>query len=139
MEGDSIFHTSASNELKSLLNLYTKILPKWSFPYIPLVIAAFFQSFAWLSGPNLFKNYSLIPRMIIMWLLAGGEYLFMIPSMNAGVELLNLLEPYLVVIYQITTLVVFMFVDIFVFKKPFPIKYVFSFILLALAVLVTYL
>lgn len=139
MEGGSIFHTSATNELKSLLNLYTKILPKWSFPYIPLVIAAFFQSLAWLSGPNLFTNYSLIPRMIIMWLLAGGEYLFMIPSMNAGVELLNLLEPYLVVIYQITTLVVFMFVDIFIFKKSFPIKYVFSFILLALAVLVTYL
>ena len=139
MEGGAIFHTAATSQLKSLLDLYNKILPKWSFPYFPLTIAAFFQSLAWMSGPNLFQSVSLAPRMLIMWLLAGGEYLFMMPSMNASIELLNLHEPYLVVIYQVITLVVFMLVDLFIFKKPFHIKYVISFILLALAIMVTYL
>ena len=130
--------TAATSELKSLINTYTKFLPIQTFPFIPLIIAAFFQCLAWMSGPNLFYNYSLLPRLGIMWLLAGGEYLFMMPAMNASIEVLNKHEPLLVVIYQVITLVVFIFVNVFVFKKAFEIKYLIAFILLGLAVFVAY-
>ena len=102
------------------------------------MIAAFFQCLAWMSGPNLFMNYSLLPRLGIMWLLAGGEYLFMMPAMNASIEVLNKHEPLLVVIYQVITLIMFIFVNIFIFKKPFELKYLISFIFLGLAVFVAY-
>jgi uncharacterized protein (DUF486 family) len=134
-----ILHTASTNELKYLLDSYLKILPMWTFPFIPLFIAAFFQSLAWMSGPNLFQNFTLIPRLLIMLLLAGGEYLFMMPAMNAGIELLNMREAYLVVIYQVITIIVFINVDLFIFKKPFHIKYLISFILLIFAVMVVYL
>jgi uncharacterized protein (DUF486 family) len=137
--GSPVMHTAATSELNFLLKIYQNLFPLWTFPFIPLTVAAFFQSFAWLSGPNLFQGYSLLPRLGIMWLLAGGEYLFMTPAMNAGVEVLGMREPFLVVIYQVITLVVFMFVDLFIFKKEFKLKYLIAFALLALAVMVVYL
>jgi uncharacterized protein (DUF486 family) len=139
MDGGGIFKTAATDQLSYLTKLYSKVFPIWTFPFIPLTIAAIFQSLAWISGPNLFQNFSLVPRLFIMWLLAGGEYLFMMPTMNAGIELFNMREPYLVVIYQVITLIVFMIIDIFVFKKEFHIKYLISFILLCLAVMTVYL
>ena len=87
------------------------------------MIAAFFQCLAWMSGPNLFYNYSLLPRLGIMWLFAGGEYLFMMPAMNASIEVLNKHEPLLVVIYQVITLVMFIFVNVFIFKKGFQFRF----------------
>ncbi len=134
----SVLHTKATAELKHLISLYTKILPIWTFPFIPLIIAAFFQSFAWVSGPNLFQNLSLLPRLLMMLLFASGEYLFMMPTMNAGMEIFGMREALLVVIYQITTLIVFMIVDLFVFKKPFKIKYAVAFFLVALAIYIVY-
>ena len=137
--GPPAMKTAATSELNFLLKLYQNLFPLWTFPFIPLIVAAFFQSLAWLSGPNLFQSYSLLPRLGIMWLLAGGEYLFMMPTMNAGIEVLGMREPFLVVIYQVITLVVFMFVDLFVFKKEFKLKYLIAFVLLGLAVMVVYL
>ncbi len=131
-------NTAATAELEKLVNIYKNFLPIQTFPFIPLIIAAFFQCLAWMSGPNLFYNYSLLPRLGIMWLLAGGEYLFMMPAMNASIEVLNKHEPLLVVIYQVITLIVFIFVNVFVFKKAFELKYLISFILLGLAVFVAY-
>ncbi len=134
----SVLHTNATEELKKLITLYTKIFPIWTFPFIPLIIAAFFQSLAWMSGPNMFQHLSLLPRLLMMLLLASGEYLFMMPAMNASIEIFGMREALLVVIYQITTLTVFMIVDLFVFKKPFKIKYAVAFFLLALAIYVVY-
>jgi uncharacterized protein (DUF486 family) len=131
--------TASTNELQFFIDIYKKILPIQTFPFIPLIIAAFFQSLAWMSGPSLFYNYSLLPRLGIMWLLAGGEYLFMMPAMNASIEVLNKHEPLLVVIYQVITLIVFIFVNVFIFKKGFQLKYLISFVLLGLAVFVAYL
>jgi uncharacterized protein (DUF486 family) len=48
-------------------------------------------------------------------------------------------EAHMVVIYQVITLIVFMIIDLFVFKKEFHIKYLISFILLTLAVITVYL
>jgi len=131
-------NTAATGQLKGLLQAYTKLLPMWSFPYVPLTIAAIFQSFAWLSGPIFLSRFTLYPRIMILWLFALGEYLFMSPTMNAGVEVLGLSEPWLVVVYSVLTLIVFMFMNIFVFKKPFEMKYVISFFLLSCSLYVTF-
>jgi uncharacterized protein (DUF486 family) len=72
--------------------------------------------------------------MFILILFAIGEYLFMSPAMNAGVEIFNMTESYLVITYHIITLLVFIFVNIFIFKKKFEIKYLFAFIFAGLAV-----
>lgn len=131
--------TAATGQLRTLLSWYTSFLPLWTFPYVPLGIAAIFQSMAWLSGPIFLSNFTLIPRVLILWLFAAGEYGFMSPSMNAAAEVLGYPEPQLVVIYQVMTLIIFALVDIFLFKKEFKSKYFLAFALLAAAVYVTYL
>lgn len=128
--------TAATVELRSLIQWYGRVLPSWTFPVLPLTIAAMFQSLAWLSGPILLSGLTLIPRILVLWLFAAGEYGFMSPSMNAAVEVLGMEEPALVVLYQVVTLVVYTLVHILIFKKPFRAKYIASFVLLALAVLV---
>lgn len=126
--------TKSTQQLKYLLDMYYKFLPKASFPYIPFIIAAFFQSLAWMSGPIFLDNYSLLPRMLILLLFAAGEYLFMSPTMNAGVEVLGMREPHLVIEYHIITLFVFIIVNIFLFKKAFEKKYALSFLFGGIAV-----
>ena len=126
--------TNSTSQLKYLLDLYYKILPKFTFPYIPFIIAALFQSLAWMSGPIFLNNYTLLPRIFILILFAIGEYLFMSPAMNAGVEILNMEEPQLVITYHILTLFVFIIVNIFLFKKGFKNKYITSFIFGGLAI-----
>lgn len=126
--------TKSTSQLKYLLDLYYKFLPKASFPYVPFVIAAIFQSLAWMSGPIFLNNYELKSRMFILILFAMGEYLFMSPAMNAGVELLGMEEPHLVIEYHITTLFVFIIINIFLFKKGFQKKYIAAFIFGALAI-----
>jgi uncharacterized protein (DUF486 family) len=130
--------SAAYNQLLSLINFYKKILPISTFPYIPLIMAAGFQSMAWMSGPIFLENLSLIPRVAFLLMFAVGEYSFMSPTMNASVEILNMAEPYLVIIYQVITLMVFIFMNIFVFKKPFELKYLVSTVLLVAAVYVAY-
>jgi len=126
--------TASTKQLEYLLNKYTKILPIETFPFVPFIIAAIFQSLAWMSGPILLNKYSLIPRILILLIFAAGEYLFMSPAMNAGVELLDMKEGQLVVEYHMTTLIVFILVNIYLFKKNFDMKYGIAFLLSGLAV-----
>lgn len=126
-------NTASTEQLSNLLEIYKKILPMSSFPYVPFIIAAVFQSLAWVSGPIFLQNFTLGYRMILLILFAVGEYLFMSPAMNAGAEILNMSESFLVTEYHITTLIVFIFVSIFIFKKKFEIKYFYAFIGIAFA------
>ena len=107
--------SAAYDQLNALIKIYETYFPKWTFPFIPLGIAAAFQSFAWMSGPYFLGHLSLLPRIFVLWLFALGEYSFMSPSMNAGVEVLKMSGPLLVVIYQVMTLIVFMIIDVFIF------------------------
>lgn len=129
--------SAALQQLQSIIHAYKNILPISSFPWIPLTIAAVFQVFAWFGGIFL-SNYTLLPRVLILWLFALGEYTFMSPSMNASIEILNMTEPVLVVIYQVITLVVFIVINTLIFKKQFELKHAISFMLLALAVYIAY-
>ena len=130
--------SAAYDQLVSLYAAYCRFIPTWTFPYLPLAVAALFQSFAWMSGPIFLTSLSLVPRILVLLMFACGEYIFMSPAMNAGVEVLGISEPQLVVIYQVMTLMVFVAVNVLVFRKPFHAKYVLSFALLVLAVYVTY-
>lgn len=130
--------SAAKAQLQKLYNGYITVFPKWTFPILPLIAASTFQSFAWMSGPIFLQNLRLVPRVLVLWLFAFGEYTFMSPTMNAAVEVLNMPESLLVVLYQVATLVVFMFISVFVFKKPIKLKYLISFVFLALAIYVTY-
>lgn len=130
--------SAAFPQLRKLVSLYEKVLPLWTFPFIPLAIAAVFQSLAWMSGPIFLQNLTIIPRVFVLLLFACGEYIFMSPTMNASVEVLGMTEPLLVIIYQVITLVVFMLVHIIIFKKPFSLKYLLAFILVASAIYVAY-
>ena len=126
--------TASTKQLEYLYNIYKQILPEKSFPFVPFIIAALFQSLAWMSGPIFLNNYSLVPRVLILLLFAAGEYSFMSPAMNAGVEILNMKESHLVVEYHVTTLIVFILVNIYLFKKSFNMKYGISFLLSGLAI-----
>lgn len=129
--------SAAFDQLYNIVKVYSKILPHWTFPWIPFVIAALFQTFAWFGGRFLF-GYSLFPRILILWLIALGEYMFMSTAMNASIEVLKKKETLLIVIYQAVTLVVFMFVNKFVFKNPFKPQHLLSYVLLAAAVYFAY-
>ena len=131
--------SAALPELQALVRWYGARLPMWTFPVLPLAVAALFQSFAWMSGPLFLPGLTLVPRVLVLLLFACGEYAFMSPTMNAGVEVLGWREARLVVLYQVTTLVVFMLVDLLVFRRPFQAKYVAAFALVAAAVYVAYL
>jgi len=126
--------TKATNQLSSLVRIYSKVLPINTFPWVPLTIAAFAQVFAWTSGSTLLSNYSLVPRVLLLWIFAACEYLFMSPAMNAGVEVLGMSEALLVVIYQVVTLVVFLVVNTVIYRHQFKIKYLIAFTFLAAAV-----
>ncbi len=138
MASASVSMTAAHEQLTYLLKVYQSILPLWTFPYLPLTIAAIFQSLAWLSGPILLSNITLLPRILILLAFACGEYLFMSPSMNAAVEVIGIPEPKLVVIYQVLTLLVYSVIHITVFKKKLHCKYMISFALIILAVYVAH-
>jgi uncharacterized protein (DUF486 family) len=126
--------SSSTPQLRKLLKIYNKFLPSSTFPYIPFIIAAIFQSLAWVAGPIYFNNFTLVPRTLILMSFAFGEYLFMSPTMNAGVEVLNMKEPQLVITYNTIILIVFILINIFVFKKTFEMKYVLATIFSVLGV-----
>ena len=109
-------HSAAYGELSKLVSWYNLILPSWSFPYVPLTIAAGFQVIAWFGGQT-FSGLSLIPRVLVLWLFAFGEYGFMSPAMNAAQEILGTPEATLVIVYQMITLLVFLIVNRVWFKK----------------------
>jgi uncharacterized protein (DUF486 family) len=111
--------TAATHQLRKLIEIYARYLPLKSFPYVTLTIAGAFQVMAWLGGSTLLAGFTLFLRIFLLWLLALGEYTFMSPTMNAGVEVLGMNEANLVILYQVITLFVFLVFNIFVFKKPF--------------------
>jgi uncharacterized protein (DUF486 family) len=129
--------SAAYNQYKTFLTHYFKYLPEWTFPILPLIIGAAFQVFAWFGGTFL-TNFSAIPRVLILWFFALGEYSFMSPAMNAAKEIMGMSESLLVVLYQVITLVVFTIINTTFFGNPFEFKYIISYILLAAAVYVAY-
>ena len=120
-----------------MLEQYFRVMPSWTFPILPLIIAAAFQVFAWFGG-TLLSNLTAVPRVLALWGFALGEYSFMSPAMNAAKEVLGMSESLLVVLYQVVTLVVFTIINTTIFNNPFEMKYIVSYVLLSAAVYVAY-
>lgn len=78
------------------------------------------------------------PRVLVLWLFAGGEYSFMSPAMNAAQEILGMSENVLIVMYHAATLIVFMLVSIIVFKNEFTWRHATAIFLLFASVMVVY-
>lgn len=130
--------SAATPQLRALLRAYARVLPRWTFPYVPFAVAAVAQVFAWFGGRFL-GGLTLGPRVLLLWLFALGEYGVMSPAMNAATELLGHSEPRLVVWYHAITLAVFMVINVLVFRNPFRWRHVLAFALLAAAVYVAHL
>lgn len=125
--------TAATQQLRLLVDFYHRFLPRWAFPAVPFVLAALFQVFAWFGGRYL-AGLSLVPRVLVLWLFALGEYSFMSPAMNASQEILGVQEHVLIVMYNVATLVVFALVSIFVFKNKLTWRHLLAMLLLIGAV-----
>lgn len=130
--------SAAHVQLKAIYETYTRLLPKWTFPAVPFIIAALFQVYAWFGGRYLVK-YTLLPRVLILWLFALGEYSFMSPAMNASQEVVGMSENVIIILYHAATLVVFTFVSFFVFKNTFTWKHIVALLLLGISILLVYL
>ena len=130
--------TAATPQLAKALGIYQRVLPLWTFPYLPFLIAGTFQVMAWVGGSTILSNLTLFPRILVLWFFALFEYLFSAPAINAGVEVLGRSESFLVVMYHIMTLVCFVLINTFVFKRPFGIKYLICFVLVAIATVVAH-
>jgi uncharacterized protein (DUF486 family) len=133
----NVHNSAAYEQYKQALTNYFRVMPSWTFPILPLVIAAGFQVFAWFGG-TLLSNLTAFPRVFALWGLALGEYSFMSPAMNAAKEVLGMSESLLIVLYQVVTLVVFTIINTTVFDNPFEMKYLVSYMLLSAAVYVAY-
>jgi uncharacterized protein (DUF486 family) len=129
--------SAARQQLANYIKYYSKILPIKTFPLVPFIIAAIFQVFAWFGGRFL-GHLTLFPRVLVLWLFAGLEYLWQSPAMNAAHEILGIPENVLIVLYNVATLVVFVIISITIFKNKFNWKNVLAIILLVISVLLVY-
>jgi uncharacterized protein len=89
-----------------------------------LVISNFFMTFAWYGHLqfkkwNLFQSSGLVTLILISWLIALFEYIFMVPGNRFGHEStggpFNLVE--LKVIQEVISLVVFTLCTVFIFRS----------------------
>jgi uncharacterized protein (DUF486 family) len=129
--------SAAYDQLKALTGFYGAIAPKWAFPAIPFLIAAIFQVVAWFGGRYL-QGYTLLPRVLILWIFALGEYSVMSPAMNAAQEVLGMQENTLIIMYNVATLFVFMVISVCVFKNTFGWRHIVAFGLLLCSVFLVY-
>ena len=125
--------TAATPQLKKYIDIYKRYLPISTFPLVPFCIAAVFQCFAWFGGRFL-GGFTLWPRVLLLWLMALGEYTFMSPAMNAAVEVLGLKENSLIIMYNVATLFVFAIISLTVFQNKYTWRHIVAFILLIIAV-----
>lgn len=83
-------------------------------------------------------TFSIVPRVLVLWFLALGEYSCMSPAMNAAQEVLGMQENVLIIMYNAATLVVFALVSIFVFRNTFTWKHIVALALLMAAVILVH-
>lgn len=125
--------SAARRELERVVRFWTAALPKAAFPMVPFAIAATFQVFAWFGGRFL-HGFSLVPRVLILWMFALGEYSFMSPAMNASQEVLGMSENMLIIMYNVATLLVFTIISSLVFRNTVTWRHAAALVLLVASV-----
>jgi uncharacterized protein (DUF486 family) len=110
-----------------------RFLPIQTLPYVNLSIAAVFQVLAWFGG-TLFPGLSIVPRVLVLWLFALVEYIFMSPTMSAAIEILGYSQGFLVVLNHSLALAMFIVLNAFLFKAELSWRHGAAFLLITAAV-----
>lgn len=97
-----------------------------------LIISNVFMTIAWY-GHLKFTNVALWKVIVVSWLIAFVEYLFMVPANRMG-KLEGMSGYQLKIIQEAITIIVFCIFAVFVLKEPLKWNHFVSFIFLFLAV-----
>jgi uncharacterized protein (DUF486 family) len=122
--------------LDNILNSYTKILPKNSFPWIMLTLAAAAQFFAWFGGPYFFPDSSMIKKILSSWGFALIQLIFLVPGINVSVKLLGYSESYLSLIFHAIGLGAFIVINRFTLKSEFNKKHALAFLFIIIGTII---
>ncbi len=98
---------------------------------ILLIISNIFMTFAWY-GHLRFKTASLPKVILISWLIALIEYIFMVPANRYGSYSFSTAQ--LKTIQEVITLIVFCFFSVFYLKEELKWNYIVGFCFIAIAV-----
>lgn len=128
--------TNAKSQLNNLINIYSSVLPKNTFPWVMLTLAAIAQFFAWFGGRYLFPKAGLYKRIFYLWCIAFIEFGILIPGIGASTEILGHSEAYLAILFHAFQLIVFFVLNRLTLKSPFTNKHLLSFILMGCAILI---
>lgn len=122
--------------LNNILNCYTKIFPKNSFPWIMLSIAAAAQFFAWFGGPYFFPNASMTKKILSSWGFALIQLIFLVPGINISVKLLGYSESYLSIIFHVIGIIAFVILNRYTLKSEFNKKHAIAFLFIIIGTII---
>jgi uncharacterized protein (DUF486 family) len=99
---------------------------------ILLIISNVFMTIAWY-GHLKFENVALWKVIIVSWLIAFVEYMFMVPANRIG-KMEGMSGYQLKIIQEAITIIVFIVFAVFILKEPLKWNHVIGFIFLFLSV-----
>lgn len=129
-----VSHSSAHKEFLFIIESYEKLLPRWTFPYVGFTLAGMIVFVAWFGGRVLFPTFTLIPRILSLWSIALLEYIVLIPTIGASVEILEIPESTLAVLIHAAQLAMFFLLNNFLLKSVFTLRHAFAFSLMIFAI-----
>ena len=129
-------HSGSYEELNSIVNFYSQYLPRSTYPWVMMTLAACCVFFSWFGGKYLFPTAKLVPRMFYSWLFTAIEYLFLLPGIGGSVEILGMSQNSLAIILHAIQIGVYMIFNKFTTKFPFTWKHAISFPMMVIAVLI---
>ena len=129
-----VSHSSAHKEFLFIIESYEKLLPRWTFPYVGFTLAGMIVFVAWFGGRVLFPTFTLIPRILSLWSIALLEYIVLIPTIGASVEMLEIPESTLAVLIHAAQLAMFFLLNNFLLKSVFTLRHAFAFSLMIFAI-----
>ena len=127
--------SAAYPQLKAIIDTYSQILPRATYPWITLSFAACAVFFSWFGGNYLFHESALLPRMFFSWLITALEYSFLLPGIGGSVEVLGYSQNSLAIIVHALQLVAYTILNRFTTKYPFTWRHAIAFPLMLVAVL----
>lgn len=125
-----------NNQLNKIVDYYTKFLPRNSFPWVILFLAACAQFFAWYGAGYFFPNVSIQKRTLYSWLMAFVEFNILIPGIGASVTIIGQSETFLNILYHAFGLTAFFILNKITLKAPFNKRHLIAFILMISAVII---
>jgi hypothetical protein len=93
-----------------------------------LTISNSFMTFAWYSHLKVLPNTNIALVILISWLIAFLEYIFLIPATRIGITVFNIFQ--IKIIQEVITFAVFIPFAIFYLKESFRLNYLYAIICL---------